>query len=175
MNLRMKLFNLNNTPKFSFRVCSNSASVKHKPEVNKHSRINLSHIWRLINYIRALLNTHKVEVLSSYFIKNIAVNLKMREEKVVLHLGFLTDRALDLGVKGQKFKKCIAISVKLWSAFKYKKYFPYMCRQDAPEKGITLTALRWQAEPQILKLCHWIKAMRLGYRDDKDMQKMLRG
>lgn len=47
-----------------------------------------------------------------------------------------------------------------------------MCRQDAPEKGITPTALRWQAEPQILKLCHWIKAMRLGYRDDEDMQKM---
>lgn len=107
------MFNLNNTPKVSIRVCSNSASVKHKPEVNKPSRINWSHICRLINYIRALLNTHKAEVLSSYFIKNIAVNLTVREEKVVLHLGFLTDRALDLGVKGQKFKKFIAIFVKL--------------------------------------------------------------
>lgn len=36
--------------------------------------------------------------------KNIAVNLRVKEEKVALCLGFLTDIVMDLGVKGQEFK-----------------------------------------------------------------------
>lgn len=48
--------------------------------------------------------------------------------------GFLADRVKEFGVQGPGSKKIIATYVTLWSVFKYKKYFPYMCCQDELER-----------------------------------------
>lgn len=45
----------------------------------------------------------------------VIVNFRVKEDKDILSncTGFLTDRAMDMGVKGQKFKKFVGSNVKL--------------------------------------------------------------
>lgn len=82
--------------------------------------------------------------------------------------GFLTVRDLDMGVKKQEFKNyCNLIqttisqlSEKIFLACEVK-----MCVRKTP----TATGRR------ILQVCHWTTAKWQRYRDDKNMQKMLKG